>query len=168
MAPVFDAVAPRRCAATSMSWVDIWPSGLVAAFLQHLHAQRAKTLPRGPQTTRSSGSSDFIHLGRKSHERSFSGSIDGFFACRVLMRPIARAKATTMETTTVHATVEPIEMPKMISGTKKKQVKRYAIANQRYLAVVAPRNLAALIGTARSGQMTYQMKMPVMLKSRCA
>merc|ERR1719197_1472921 len=77
-------------------------------------------------------------------------------------------RATVMKrtATTTHAAVEARERPMKRSGMKKKHMARYASANQRYSAVVLPRNLAALTGTMRIGQMTYQMTMPVRLKSR--
>ena len=54
------------------------------------------------------------------------------------------------------------------AGGGEAHMKRYVSANQRYLAVVSPRNLAELIGKRRIGQITYQRKMPDRLKKRCA
>lgn len=93
--------------------------------------------------------------GKKSHERSFSGSKCGRRFCITLMRAIRRHVVTTKAATETTGATPPNESPMKTSGIRKKQKMRYAIANQRYFAVVFPRCLAALIGSARNGQMQY-------------
>merc|ERR1719198_2956460 len=108
-----------------------------------------------------------MHAGRKSQFCSFAGSIPGRRLCAWLTPTTKKKTRRTSTATTMHAAVAASERAMKMSGTRKKQTARYASANQRYLAVVLPMNLAALIGIGRSGQMTYHTMMPDRLKKRC-
>merc|ERR1719473_1005067 len=101
-------------------------------------------LPRGPKIFLSYGSSERSGAGSHSHVRSFAGSFSGWRRWSALTAETKRPISRQMTMTTTAAASEAMEMPMMIAGMMKKHMKRYVSANQRYLAVVSPRNLGGV------------------------
>ena len=114
----------------------------------------------------SSGSRDLNGLGKNSQVCSFLGKHFWHLLCKMFRMIMKHTMVSTMTPAHILGILPAMEIPNTDNGSSKNIMTRYRTANQRYVAVVVPRNLASLTGILLNGLIGKNSMMPDMLKNR--
>lgn len=110
------------------------------------HGQHFLTEETADMITESSGSSDRRGLGKNSQVLSFFGKRLEHLLCRMFKRIMKDTMIPTAAPKHILGILPASDMPKTDSGSRRNISIMYKTANQRYVAVVVPRNLASFNG----------------------
>lgn len=116
-------------------------SAFASSFLLHILQQ-----PHILAKSLSSGFRERKQIGRNFQFWSFFGSQWGFLFWSTLMMATNTSRHRIGIPTPARTSIPAREIPKIASGKRKNIKIKYKTANQRYLAVVLPRNFAIAIG----------------------